>query len=281
MFSSIVIAGGALKVISALGCIKYMEEKGLIDPLKNCVGTSAGSFVCFLIVLGFSFVEMLEFLYTNLQDPNISKLDATEVLNMLDTYGMSSGKNLELLVQRALYKKLKVIDITFLELAKTTGKNLVVCVSNLSKERAEYFSVDTTPTTSVVMSIRVSCCIPILFAPFLLNDCYYMDGCLYNNFPMDYFVRQGALKDILGINILYKKYQSTQTFFSYAFFIVNSLLDKANHKSYDDEGNNIVTLELQEEDDWFSLTEMSIKFPKEKWATYVQMGYQKIKDKLG
>jgi predicted acylesterase/phospholipase RssA len=135
------------------------------------------------------------------------------------------------------------------------------------------------PMMSVVKAIRVSCCIPILLTPFLIDDCYYMDGCLYNNFPIDYFRKNHKLKDIIGINILFKKYQSTDTFFSYVFFIINSLLDKANTKSVEEPSNNIVTIEF-DENDWLSLIDLCIKFPKEKWTTYIQHGYNAIKDKL-
>jgi predicted acylesterase/phospholipase RssA len=172
-----------------------------------------------------------------------------------------------------------VKDITFIELAKITGKNLVVCVSNLTKERSEFFSVDTMPQLSIVTAIRVSCCIPILFTPISINDDVFMDGGLYDNFPIDYF-KNSTLKDILGINVIYKNYQRTDTFFNYMMFILSSLLDKVNTKSMNDTSKNIVTLDF-EEDDWFSITELCVKFPKERWSTYVQYGYNRIKQQLG
>lgn len=277
-FTSIVIAGGALKVISVIGCIKYLEEKNMVTNMKNFAGTSAGSIMCLFLVLGFTYAEMIEFLYVNLSDKAITSFDPEECLSMLESYGLNSGGNLELLIQRMLFKKLKVKDITFIELAKITGKNLVVCVSNLTKERSEFFSVDTMPQLSVVTAIRVSCCIPILFTPISINDDVFMDGGLYDNFPIDYF-KHSTLKDILGINVIYKNYQRTDTFFNYMMFILSSLLDKVNTKSMNDTSKNIVTLDF-EEDDWFSITELCVKFPKERWSTYVQYGYNRIKQQL-
>jgi predicted acylesterase/phospholipase RssA len=102
-----------------------------------------------------------------------------------------------------------------------------------------------------------------------------MDGGLYNNFPINYF-KNATLKDIIGINVIYKNYNKTDTFFAYIKFILNSLLDKANTASVNDLEKNIVTLDF-EEDDWFSITELSLKFPKENWGSYVQYGYQRIK----
>lgn len=277
-FTSIVIAGGALKVISVIGCIKYLEDKNMLTPLKTFVGTSAGSILCLFLVLGYSFTEILEFMCVNLSDKQIKNFDADECFDILSNYGLTSGKNLELLVRRMIYKKLKTEDITFIELAKVTGKDLVVCVSNLTKERAEFFNVDTMPNLSVVTAIRVSCCIPIIFTPISINDDVYMDGGLYNNFPIDYFQTQ-TLKDIIGINVIFSNYKKTDTFLNYIKFIISSLIEKANSKSITDMVNNIVTLEF-EEDEWFSIMEMSIKFPKENWAQFVNHGYQRIKNKL-
>lgn len=193
---------------------------------------------------------------------------------------MNSGSNLELFIKRIIKKKYNDENITFLDLAKKTGKNLVVCVSNLSQEKPEYFNVDTMPNLSIVTAIKVSCSIPILLTPISINDNIYVDGGLYNNFPIDYF-KHNMLKDIIGINIKLKIYQKTDTFLNYFMFMLNSLILKANrlHSNINDSEKNIVTLEF-DDDDWFSFTELSIKFPPEKWVSYINLGYNKIKDTL-
>jgi predicted acylesterase/phospholipase RssA len=276
-FSSIVVAGGALKVISVIGCIKYLEEKSMLKNIKNFVGTSAGSIMCLFMVLGYTYLEIVEFLHKNLEDDTISKFNPSECLELFSNYGLNSGKNLEDFIQRIVFKKLKKNDITFIELTKLTGKNLVVCVSNLSKEKSEFFNVDTMSHLSIVTAIRVSCSIPLMLTPLTINGDLYLDGALYNNFPIDYF--EQSVRDILGINIMYKNYQKTDNVFDYIKFVLSTLLEKANSlnfKSFNDSEKNVVTLDF-EEDDWFSLTELSIKFPKEKWDTYIEYGYQQIK----
>lgn len=276
-FSSIVIAGGALKVISVIGCIKYLEEKTILKNIKTFVGTSAGSIMCLFMVLGYTYSEIVEFMHKNLEDDSISKFNPSECLELFSSYGLNSGKSLEEFIHRIVCKKLKKNDISFIELAKLTGKNLVVCVSNLSKEKSEFFNVDTMPHLSIITAIRVSCSIPLLLTPLTINGDLYLDGALYNNFPIDYFKQ--SVRDILGINIMYKNYQKTDTVFDYIKFVLSTLLEKANSlniKSFNDSEKNIVTLDF-EEDDWFSLTELSIKFPKDKWNTYIEYGYQQMK----
>jgi NTE family protein len=134
------------------------------------------------------------------------------------------------------------------------------------------------PNLSIVTAIRISCCIPIIYSPLTINDDIYMDGGLYNNFPIDYF-KNNKLKDILGINIVYKNYKCVDNLFSYINFIVNSLVEKVNSKNLNDIEKNIVIMDFVE-DDWFSITELKLKFPKENWVSYINMGYKSIKEKL-
>lgn len=281
-FSSIVIAGGALKVISVIGCIKYLEEHNLLNKLKTYVGSSAGTIMCLFLILNYSYKEIIELLVHVFSDENINKFDPEECFNIISDYGISSGKNLEKILENIIYKKLYVKDVTFMELSKLTGKNFVICVSNLTKEKTEYFNIDNMPFLSVIKAIRISCSIPLLFTPLSLDDNIYMDGSLYNNFPINYF-EDNKLEDILGININFVNYKDTSNFLNYIFFLLNSLInDKINSKKTQINDNlekNIVTIEFND-DSWFSLMDLKLIFPKENWVNYINIGYNKIKEKL-
>ena len=39
---------------------------------------------------------------------------------------------------------------------------------------------------SVITAVRISCSIPVFFTPVKYNDCYYVDGGVTNNFPINY-----------------------------------------------------------------------------------------------
>jgi predicted acylesterase/phospholipase RssA len=277
-FTSIVIAGGALKVLSAIGCVKYLQEKQVLGSLRNFVGTSAGAVLCFFLALGYKWDEILQFAVENLYNNDIMSVDVDDMFNVLTTYGLSQGESLKDFFVKALYKKLKRRDITFMEAAKSLGKNIVICVSNLTKEQSEYISVDTHPDMSVIDALRISCSIPFFFTPVTMNECIYVDGALYNNFPMSYF-SSNMLKDIIGINIINKNYQKNDNFISFSLFILNSVISKINQTTYNDEKNNIVTIDI-EDTPWFSFTTFSFSFPKEKIQEYVQTGYDIAKSRI-
>lgn len=279
-FSNMVISGGAVKTLSSIGCIRYLEEIDILKYAINFLGTSAGSIMCLFLVLGFSSKEMSSFIIKQFREDSITQLDIEEALMIFERYGISSGANLERFVHTMISTKLGKPDITFLELAKISGKNLVVCVANISDEREEFWSVDTVPNMSVAFAIRTSCSLPLIFTPIRYKDKWYVDGGLYNNFPIDYF-QTDVLRDIIGVNILSKSNPKKEVtdFFSYIHKVLGIALKQLSKPYKDDLKNNVVTLELYDEA-WISLTNMKLSIPKNCLEMNVAAGYEQMKQKL-
>lgn len=281
--SSLVVAGGSLKVLSALGVIKYLDEnhKDSIKNINTYVGCSAGSLLNFFLCLDYSIKEIEDFLIVSLEDPELCEFNIAEMLNFLNNYGINSGNNIIKLAEKILYNKKKIKDINFMDLTKQTGKDFVVCVANLTKEQDEFFCVDNTPWLSVITAIRITCSLPIIFTPICIDGDIFVDGGIYNNFPIDYFKKSNR-HDILGINIIYKNYQKYDNFVNYVKFMIYSVIEKINRKNLSDIqdiDNNIITLEFQGEESWISPDSLNINFTTEKMYQYIDWGYQKMKQK--
>jgi NTE family protein len=278
-FSSIVLAGGAFKAISVIGVIQYLEENNLIRNLKTLIGTSAGALICFMLGLGYNSNEMKVLLQDVVKMEEIMKFSVEDFCNIMETYGIDSGERLELLFKRILHQKLFRKDITFLEFAKVTGRNLVICVSNLSREESEYWSVDTTPSVSVIQALRVSCSIPLIFSPVKMNDMLYVDGGLYNNFPLSYLDKKDVLKDVIAVNIVSNNYQHSDTFMQYMRYIVYSVIEKLNVKTINDYTKNIITLHFKD-DEVVSLEDFMLCISNEAIDKYIKIGYEKAKEQF-
>lgn len=277
MYTSMVIAGGAIKVMAVLGIVKYLEEHNLRSNLKTFIGTSAGAIVTLMLSLGYTFLEMKKIAIDALQNKSLSSIDAEGILDIFDNYGLNNGDSLELLFNKLIVNKFNTNNMNFMDFVKQTGKNLVICVSNLSKERHEFFSVDTTPYESVARAVRTSCSIPIMYNPVRMNGDLYLDGGLYNNFPINYCT-DNKLQDILGVNIVLRNYQKHDDFLKYVRFIFNSLINKFNTMSINSEDKNIITLEFDDDDNWLTLSE--IKLTLEKLEEYIEMGYESAKTNI-
>lgn len=276
-FTKIVIAGGAIKSLSAIGSIAYLEEVHLVDNLKHFVGTSAGSIICLFMVLGYTAQEIVKFLNENIVKDEIANVNVEDFFGIIDNYGLNLGRNLDVFLSNIVYEKMKVKDISFLDLAKNTGKDFIVCVANLSKEKEEFWSVDTVPNMSVLKAIRTSCSLPILFTPMKHNGDMYLDGGLYNNFPIDYFTKSKSnIKDVIGINIVSTSKNTINSFVDYITKVFQTVINRLTKEYTNELNDNILTLQFEDEG-WISFKGMRIDISKETLEQYVLTGYQEMK----
>jgi predicted acylesterase/phospholipase RssA len=184
-YDTICMSGGGVKGFAFIGALDYLNKKKIINinNIKNWVGTSIGSILAYAVVCGFSINEMenfiIEFDFTK-TNPDIS------IDNIFISHGISDGKRAEFILRSFIQHKFNIDDITFLELYKLTQKNLLIIGTNFTYAREEVFSHNTTPDMSVVTAVRISMSIPVFFTPVLYNNCYYVDGSITNNFPINH-----------------------------------------------------------------------------------------------
>lgn len=185
MFNTICLSGGGISGFLQLSCLKTLIDEKLlnINKIKKYVGTSVGSMISFLLNLNYTVDEILEFsiLY------NFNKIvDTSSLENIFDKFGINNGEIFINILSDFLYKKTKLKDITFEQLYKISNKKLGIVGTNFTKNREEYFSIDTTPKMSILKAIRISISVPFMFSPVRYNNDLYIDGGIYNNFPINY-----------------------------------------------------------------------------------------------
>lgn len=178
-----------MPAMSFFGCLQYLEHVGLLSSINTFVGSSAGAIVGFLSVLGFTPREACHFIMkTGVQTHLVTEVDLLGALfgqqTCLDTLGCDDGMRWMAFLSDALEAKQGCRDITFSDLAKVTGKVFVVCVTNLTKARREYLSVDTHPLMSAILAVRMSTSVPLLYVPVVFEGCIYVDGSLLDNCPI-------------------------------------------------------------------------------------------------
>ncbi len=184
-YDTICMSGAGIKGFSFIGALDYLNKKKFIntDNIKNWAGTSIGSIIAYVFVCGFSIIEMVNFIiefdFTKI-NPDIS------IDNIFNNHGISDGKRAEFILRSFIQHKFNVNDITFSELYKLTNKTLLIIGTNFTHSREEVFSHNTTPDMSVITAVRISMSIPVFFTPVLYNNCYYVDGSIKNNFPINY-----------------------------------------------------------------------------------------------
>ena len=178
----LVLGGAGIKGICFLGGIKRLEELDIIKNIKIYAGTSVGGLIASLLLIGYSADELYKFVL----EINIKKLTSIKLKNIISKFGLNDGKRFELVFKKLFTSKGVDVKITFSELFKKTNKTLILTGTNLTG-KSEYFSHLTHPNMSVITCLRITTCIPIIFAPILENNNYYVDGGVMDNFPIHLF----------------------------------------------------------------------------------------------
>jgi predicted acylesterase/phospholipase RssA len=285
-FYNLVISGGASKTISVVGALRLLEEEKKLNNIKTLVGTSAGAILCFMLAMKMNTTEIIEEISYHFLGENIHVLELDDLLslNFLETFGIDNGKRLEGWLRDLLKRRMNRITITFLDMAKSFGNNLVVCVANMTKHVSEHFCVDTQPDMDVIQALRISSSIPIIYTPIKYKDCLYVDGGVYESFPVTYFDRYcDKLKDTLAINTLTKISKRTpNTFMSYVADLMSSIYERANKIHNPSDKLHIVSIVFDDDVPLgIDFEKMTFPITDEYIEKAKKLGYNTIKQHFG
>jgi predicted acylesterase/phospholipase RssA len=195
----LVFAGNALKSLCICGILRYIYCYKMDENIRDVAGTSMGAFFSLAYALKIP-IERLEKIIYDTINSDITKIYPNKFINLINDYGINNSidylKNIRLYVKEIYNQD----DITFIELSKKTGINLYVSVTEFNTGSNVIFNVNDHPNVSVFDAIGASMCIPILSKPVIINDKYYVDGYLTNNFPIEIFSHINS-EFILGVGV--------------------------------------------------------------------------------
>jgi len=76
--SILVLSGGAIKGVAQIGALQYLEENNMLKDIKIISATSAGSIVGFLYMIGYTFLELFDFMKI-IDMNNTKKINITNI----------------------------------------------------------------------------------------------------------------------------------------------------------------------------------------------------------
>ena len=245
MYSNLVLSGGAFRGLGLLGGIKYLEELNLIKYFKQYIGTSAGAIILFLLIIGYKSTDIKDIVYNEIND--IVDIDIENIAYILEDYGLANtNKNKEIL-EKYLEKKINQKSITFIDFTKKFGVNFIITGTNLTKRKLDYFNVDDNPNMNVIDALLITSCIPIVYKPITYNDCLYIDGGVYNNFPYKYFDNKS--NDTIGIYVKSHYTNKNENFMQYINNIIFSVFDNITEFSLQKKNYNICYINFEDSSD--------------------------------
>ena len=236
IYDTLCFSGGGTSCISFIGVLKYLVDNNYLDIslIKNFVGTSGGAIIAFLLSINYS----INYIYDFILSFNFKTLENNNKLdNLFKNNGFNTGIKFNYLFSQFLYNKLNINDITFQELFNLTNNKLLIIGTNYSKGCEEIFSYEATPNMSVIIALRISMSIPILFTPVFYNSNYYIDGALVNNFPFNHCNKLTTLG--LFIN---NQYNETNNIDNIIILLKRSIEIILNNKNNINYYNNIIII---------------------------------------
>jgi len=181
-YNTIVISGGALKGFAILGCLQLLVDQQKLQSINKYIATSIGAIISYLIIIGYSPIEIMVNLCKNDWLDEMAKFD---ILKAINGCGAISFSLITDILEKMTIEKIGRL-ITIGELYTEFHKELYCCTYNFSKKCHEFINPHDNKNIPCLIALRMTSNLPILFEPFLYESSYYIDGALLYNFPVFY-----------------------------------------------------------------------------------------------
>ncbi|RSK50871.1 patatin [Hymenobacter rigui] len=210
MYRNLVMEGGGIRGVAYGGALEELEQQGVLAGLQRVGGTSAGAIQAALLAVGFSPREIIEVVNnTPIQRFNDGRFMFIGGSHRLTKqFGWYRGDALTEHMRQLVARKTNKPDLTLLELHQLAQQqpgrflDLYTTGTNLTQQRIQVFSYETSPTMRVADAVRISMSIPLYFRAVLLDARgnvihgkpqkgqpvqVLVDGGLLANYPVELF----------------------------------------------------------------------------------------------
>jgi len=209
-YRNLVMEGGGIRGIAYGGALLELEQRGILRGLERVGGTSTGAIQAALLAVGYSAQEIIDVVNATpiqrLNDGRFIFFGGTH--RLVKEYGWYRGDEFATYLSALVARKTQQPNLTLgalHELARQQPgrfRDLYTTGTNLTMQRVQVFSFETTPTMRVADAVRISISIPLYFRAVLLDADnkvitgtptpgqpvqVLVDGGLLANYPIDLF----------------------------------------------------------------------------------------------
>ena len=205
-YKNLVFKGGGVRGIAYMGALEMLDELGIVNNIQRVAGASAGAIAATMVSFNLS-TEETKALFNSLELPKVpQEMSEERILKIWESKDIECSNRF--LTRYGWYSSQYFHDwlegviadqcdgnrrATFADFNRMGFRDLYIVAANLSRQRAEVFSYKDTPDVAVADAVRMSMSIPIFFEALRFDGKkfgdgdYYVDGGLYDNFPMHIF----------------------------------------------------------------------------------------------
>jgi predicted acylesterase/phospholipase RssA len=243
----LVFSGGAEKGIAYIGIFKFLEEYNLLKDIESIYGTSIGAVMAVLVSIGYTYRE-LEYVISKTNIKELIPIDILNIEQLLSTFGFIEPHKFHKLIRLLIEKKTGIANITFKQHFTKYKKKIIITGSCISDYKCYYFSIDTFPDLSIFEALTISTSIPIMFKPITFENKLFVDGAVYDNYPIQHATKNYNLNDILGILIFmdYNQEPMIQSIDKYLLVLLKSIDVKFNYLPIQLYGEFTISIPIKE-----------------------------------
>lgn len=183
-YTHLVLSGGGMSGLVYLGALRYLQQEGYDKHILHIAGASIGALFATAFALNISMGDLeqkYKDFFSNEENCILPTFTIDNIYASYNNLGVDDGKRLVEPIEEI------VGHLTFLELSKKTGKNLIISATHIETMLPTYFSVDNTPHVLVIDAIRASMAVPLFVRPVEIGEDYYMDGGITDGIPVNAF----------------------------------------------------------------------------------------------
>uniref|UniRef100_A0A6C0I0P4 PNPLA domain-containing protein n=1 Tax=viral metagenome TaxID=1070528 RepID=A0A6C0I0P4_9ZZZZ len=181
----LVLSGGGLWGFKTCGALRVAAESNIFDisKLESIFCTSVGSMIGVVLCMKFDFTIIEDYLVKRPWQ-HVLNLNVNIFLNIFQTRGIFDIN----FIKEYLTPFFKARDydnnITMLEFYEKTGIEFHIYITELNEFECIDVSYKTHPDWTVIETVYMSCCVPIVFSPIIRQNKCYVDGSLLMNYPL-------------------------------------------------------------------------------------------------
>jgi len=208
----LVISGGGPTGLSFLGAMEYLFDNGFVsmDNIESIYATSIGTVLGVFLSLNYDWVTIKKYV---IERPwkDIFKLTAKQIMDTYTNKGLYDIKIIEKVFKSLLAAKDLPLYITLKEFYEYSKKDIHFFVFDLNIYKTVEITHILYPDLPLIKAIYMSCSLPGIFIPTIMENMCLMDGGPLANFPLNYCLRDHPNKDeILGFNFIYQNEDGTE-----------------------------------------------------------------------
>lgn len=195
-YDTLVLSGGSMNGLFILGALQYYQDNKKLEDIFSFVGTSVGSIICYLLIIGYTPIEIM--IYLCVEKSIFENLSKVNFISALKGNGAISFSHIESVLEKMTMDKVGKL-LTLQELKNEFGKELYCITYNLTKGKQEIVSHKTFPDLNCIKALRMSSNIPLMFEKCKIDNDYYIDGGISNNFPIH--IGESLGKKVLAVSV--------------------------------------------------------------------------------